>query len=164
VVLIRTQVDVSSPALAEGFDGESGLGLQVIESHINAHGGTGGSGVHWDGGPILIDNSTIDATSGAVGLDNVVFGSGDTRMQLTVLRSQLHATTGPALALGRADAHVETSVVAGATAVSISENASLTASTAQIAGTITKQPGGTASCDHVYDRNLALRPATCVSP
>ena len=162
VVLLRSQVDVSSPGAAQGFDGESGLGLQVIESHINAHGGTGG-GVHWDSGPVLIDNSTIDATSSAVGVDAAVFGGGSP-MKVTVLRSQLHASTGPVLVLGQADADVESSVISGATSVRISENGSLTASTSQLAGAITKEPGGTASCDHVFDGNLVLRPATCVSP
>lgn len=163
ITLLRTQVDVSSPAQAQGFDGEGFLGLQIIESHINAHGGTAGGGIHWDSGPVLVDNSTIDATSGALSVDTAVFGS-SSPMKVTVLRSQLHAGTGPVLGLGHAAAQVESSVISGVTSVSIAEDSSLTASTSQLAGTITKQPGGTASCDHVFDENLALRPATCVSP
>jgi hypothetical protein len=162
ITLLRSQVDVSSPAVAEGFDGEGFVGLQVIESHINAHGGTAGSGVHWDSGPVLVDNSTIDATTSALGVDTAVFGS-STPVKVTVLRSQLHGSVG-GLGLRHAAAHVESSVISGPTSVNISEDGSLTASTSQLAGTVTKEPGGTASCDHVYDGNLVLRPATCVSP
>jgi hypothetical protein len=46
----------------------------------------------------------------------------------------------------------------------LNDFSSLSAETSQLAGTITKGEGATATCDQVLDGNLQTRPANCTGP
>lgn len=161
VTLLRTSVDSSGPNGAGGFGGE-GFGFTMLDSHINAH-GLGGSGLGFEGPGVVIDNSTIDATSTAVGIEPHPFQGPSASGDVNILRSQIHADS-TALFLQQSTAHVESSVVQGTTAAALSAFSSLSAETSQIAGTITKGEGAAATCDQVLDGNLQTRPANCTGP
>jgi hypothetical protein len=161
ITLLRTSVDSSGPNGTGGFGGE-GFGFTMLDSHINAH-GLVGSGLGYEGRGVIIDNSTIDATSTAVGIEPHPFQGPNASGDVTILRSQIHGgNTG--LFLEHSTAHVESSVVQGPTVAALNDFSSLSAETSQLAGTITKGEGATASCDQVLDGNLQTRPANCTGP
>lgn len=164
MTVLRSSVEATSPQDANGLSGNGSGGIQLIDSHVNAHGGSG-LGLEFDGGgPVIIDNSTIDASSRAAVLLEPVYGSPSHKPDLTVLRSQLHAGE-LALQLTLWNAHIENSVVVAKTVAELYELSSLNAASSQLAGRIAHKEGGTtATCDHVYDGNLAWRPANCVGP
>jgi hypothetical protein len=161
VTLLRTSVDSSGPNGAGGFGGE-GLGFTMLDSHINSH-GLVGSGLGYEGRGVIIDNSTIDATSTALAIEPHPFQGDGAFGEVSILRSQIHGgNTG--IALQQSSAHVESSVVQAPTAVALNAASSLSAETSQVAGAVAKGEGATATCNQVLDGNLQTRPATCTSP
>jgi hypothetical protein len=162
---VRTRILVSSPGDASGFSSghffmRGFTHLDFIDSKINVDGGTGGTFIDWEAGHIVFDGTVVDSTTAVA---KMAFG------QISVLRSQLTASQTVLDARG-ADVDIETSYLRGGTAVranveAISPFQTLVhAKSAVIAGQLTLGDGVSATCDHVYDQNFALRRPDCSSP
>jgi hypothetical protein len=158
--LVRTSATASSASGGVGGLNGQGSGMTIIDSHLGIF---GGFGLAFEGYGLVIDNSTIDGGTQAVDIAPHPYGGPDGFGDATILRSQLHAAN-EALDVVQSNVSIENSVLEATVAAALSELSSLNAKTSQLSGTLALGEGARASCDHVFDKNLQLRPASCSSP
>jgi hypothetical protein len=131
-------------AISGAMGGDS---LDIVDAVING-------GIDWlDSGSVTVEGSTLNRglAVGASTFDPV---------QVSVMRSTINGGAG----VSEGSLELESSAVTGNLNL-FGSRAAL--KSAQVTGTISLQSDGsqsTATCDHVFDGKLVLRPANCVGP